>query len=64
MRSVLVNLTSLDYEDTQNIFLEKLKGQEDPEQFNWDKLTTLCWAIGAIGDTQRTANLLLYSSLS
>lgn len=54
MRSVLVYLTHLDYEDTQNIMLEKLTSQVDTHLFNWNKLNTLCWAIGSIADTQRT----------
>lgn len=53
MRSVLVYLTHLDYEDTQNIMMEKLTSQVDTHQFSWNKLNTLCWAIGSIADTQR-----------
>jgi exportin-1 len=65
MRSVLVYLTHLDYEDTQNIMMEKLTSQVDTHQFNWNKLNTLCWAIGSIADTQRmlaTGILLIISA--
>eukprot|EP01126_Amoeba_proteus_P042787 TRINITY_DN4660_c0_g1_i9.p1 TRINITY_DN4660_c0_g1~~TRINITY_DN4660_c0_g1_i9.p1 ORF type:complete len:1066 (-),score=260.84 TRINITY_DN4660_c0_g1_i9:458-3655(-) len=52
MKSLLVFLTHLNYEDTQNIMLEKLASQVDGSQFHWNKLNTLCWAIGSIADTQ------------
>lgn len=63
MRSVLVYLTHLDYEDTQNIMMEKLTSQVDTNQFNWNKLNTLCWAIGSIADTQRIIPYLSYLTL-
>eukprot|EP01111_Echinosteliopsis_oligospora_P012284 TRINITY_DN4192_c0_g1_i1.p1 TRINITY_DN4192_c0_g1~~TRINITY_DN4192_c0_g1_i1.p1 ORF type:complete len:720 (-),score=154.48 TRINITY_DN4192_c0_g1_i1:1638-3797(-) len=48
MKEVLVYLTHLDYEDTQNIMLEKLSAQEDGSEWSWHGLNTLCWAIGSI----------------
>jgi len=52
MRSVLVFLTHLDYEDTQRIMMTKLQSQVGPSSFNWTVLNTLCWAIGSIAGTQ------------
>jgi len=51
MRSVLVYLTHLDYQDTQGIMVAKLNSQMEPSGFHWGRLNTLCWAIGSIADT-------------
>ena len=50
MRETLVYLTHLDYEDTENIMLTKLALQCDDKsnEFSWNNLNTLCWAIGSI----------------
>lgn len=50
MRETLVYLTHLDYDDTEQIMLEKLNAQVDPEgrEWSWNNLNTLCWAIGSI----------------
>lgn len=48
MRETLVYLTHLDYEDTENIMLEKLALQVDGQEWGWNNLNTLCWAIGSI----------------
>eukprot|EP00188_Purpureofilum_apyrenoidigerum_P000812 Plantae.Rhodophyta-Purpureofilum_apyrenoidigerum.ctg14017.p1 GENE.Plantae.Rhodophyta-Purpureofilum_apyrenoidigerum.ctg14017~~Plantae.Rhodophyta-Purpureofilum_apyrenoidigerum.ctg14017.p1 ORF type:complete len:1087 (-),score=225.16 Plantae.Rhodophyta-Purpureofilum_apyrenoidigerum.ctg14017:29-3289(-) len=48
MRETLVYLTHLNIEDTENIMLEKLSMQLDGTQWSWQKLNTLCWAIGSI----------------
>jgi exportin-1 len=48
MRETLVYLTHLDYEDTENIMLEKLALQVDGSEWSWNNLNTLCWAIGSI----------------
>ncbi|GBG24586.1 Exportin-1 [Hondaea fermentalgiana] len=50
MRDTLVYLTHLDYEDTENIMLSKLGLQCDQtlNEFSWNNLNTLCWAIGSI----------------
>jgi len=52
MRSVLVFLTHLDYEDTQRIMMGKLQSQVNANAFNWTVLNTLCWAIGSIAGSQ------------
>mmetsp|Transcript_26089 Transcript_26089/g.42132 ORF Transcript_26089/g.42132 Transcript_26089/m.42132 type:complete len:1081 (+) Transcript_26089:326-3568(+) len=50
MRDTLVFLTHLDYEDTEDIMLSKLALQCDKNanEFSWNNLNTLCWAIGSI----------------
>ena len=48
MRETLVYLTHLNYDDTDNIMLEKLQYQVDGSQWSWHNLNTLCWAIGSI----------------
>ena len=48
MRETLVYLTHLNYDDTENIMLEKLQYQVDGSQWSWHNLNTLCWAIGSI----------------
>lgn len=47
MRETLVYLTHLDYDDTINIMLQRLEAQTHDE-FSWNGLNTLCWAIGSI----------------
>jgi len=44
----LVYLTHLNYDDTENIMLDKLQYQVDGSQWSWHNLNTLCWAIGSI----------------
>lgn len=48
MHEVLVFLTHLDYEDTENIMTEKLSRQFDGSEWSWSNLNRLCWAIGSI----------------
>merc|ERR1719310_764502 len=48
MRETLVYLTHLNYDDAENIMLEKLQYQVDGSQWSWHNLNTLCWAIGSI----------------
>ncbi len=48
MREVLVFLTHLDVEETENILLSKLARQIDGSQWSWANLNRLCWAIGSI----------------
>lgn len=48
MHEVLVFLTHLDYEDTENIMTEKLSRQFDGSEWSWTNLNRLCWAIGSI----------------
>lgn len=55
MRDTLVYLTHLDFEDSENIMLEKLAEQcdENSQKFTWNNLNTLCWAIGSISGSMR-----------
>uniref|UniRef100_A0A6B2KWV4 Exportin-1 n=1 Tax=Arcella intermedia TaxID=1963864 RepID=A0A6B2KWV4_9EUKA len=55
MRETLVFLSHLDYEDTQNLMLEKLATQMDKSDWSWYNLNTLCWAIGSIAGAQSEA---------
>ena len=48
MREALVYLTHLNYEDTENIMLDKLSNQVNGTEWSWNNLNTLCWAIGSI----------------
>eukprot|EP01042_Synura_sphagnicola_P002216 gene2216-2648_t len=48
MRETIIYLTHLNYEDTEEIMLEKLDYQVGRGQFTWQGLNTLCWAIGSI----------------
>lgn len=48
MRQLLVYLTHLDVQDTENILTEKLAKQVDGSEWSWNNLNTLCWAIGSI----------------
>jgi exportin-1 len=48
MRELLVFLTHLDYDDMENIMLDKLCSQVDRSEWSWHNLNTLCWAIGSI----------------
>ncbi|KAF8520214.1 CRM1 C terminal-domain-containing protein [Hysterangium stoloniferum] len=48
MHDLLVYLTHLDVQDTENILTEKLQKQVDGSEWSWQNLNTLCWAIGSI----------------
>ena len=48
MRELLVYLTHLDVQDTENILTEKLQKQVDGSEWSWQNINTLCWAIGSI----------------
>lgn len=48
MREVLVYLTHLDVNDTEQIMTDKLSRQVDGSEWSWNNLNTLCWAIGSI----------------
>ena len=48
MRETVIFLTHLNYEDTEQIMLEKLDAQVGQGRFTWHGLNTLCWAIGSI----------------
>ena len=54
MRELLVYLTHLDVNDTENILTEKLQKQVDGSEWSWQNLNTLCWAIGSISGAMST----------
>ncbi|KAH7026839.1 CRM1 C terminal-domain-containing protein [Linnemannia elongata] len=48
MREVLVYLTHLDCQNTEQIMSDKLTKQVDGSEWSWANLNQLCWAIGSI----------------
>lgn len=48
MRETLIYLSHLDHEDTEKQMLRKLSKQLNGEDWTWNNLNTLCWAIGSI----------------
>ncbi|XP_076945553.1 protein EXPORTIN 1A-like [Bidens hawaiensis] len=48
MRETLVYLCHLDHNDTEKQMLKKLSKQLNGEDWTWNNLNTLCWAIGSI----------------
>ncbi|KAH9607356.1 hypothetical protein KSS87_020127 [Heliosperma pusillum] len=48
MRETLIYLTHLDHDDTEQQMLRKLSKQLNGEDWSWNNLNTLCWAIGSI----------------
>ncbi|KAL6541435.1 Exportin-1 [Orobanche gracilis] len=48
MRETLIYLAHLDHEDTEKQMLKKLSQQLNGEDWTWNNLNTLCWAIGSI----------------
>ncbi|KAI5082300.1 hypothetical protein GOP47_0002043 [Adiantum capillus-veneris] len=48
MRETLIYLSHLDHEDTEQQMLKKLSKQLNGEEWSWNNLNTLCWAIGSI----------------
>lgn len=51
MRETLVYLSHLDHDDTESQMLEKLALQLNGKEWSWNRLNTLCWAIGSISLT-------------
>lgn len=51
MMDTLKYLTFLNYEETHALMLEKLQAQLNHSEWGWERLNTLCWAIGAIAGT-------------
>ena len=51
MRDTMVFLTHLDPRNTEELMLEKLAKQVNGEEWGYDVLNTLCWAIGSISGT-------------
>ncbi|CAL0311372.1 unnamed protein product [Lupinus luteus] len=48
MRETLIYLSHLDHDDTEKQMLRKLSKQLSGEDWTWNTLNTLCWAIGSI----------------
>ncbi|OIW11138.1 hypothetical protein TanjilG_22945 [Lupinus angustifolius] len=48
MRETLIYLSHLDHDDTEKQMLQKLSKQLSGEDWTWNNLNTLCWAIGSI----------------
>ncbi|XP_057970733.1 protein EXPORTIN 1A isoform X2 [Malania oleifera] len=48
MRETLIYLSHLDHEDTEKQMLKKLSRQLNGDDWTWNNLNTLCWAIGSI----------------
>ncbi|KAK9063110.1 hypothetical protein SSX86_016980 [Deinandra increscens subsp. villosa] len=48
MRETLIYLSHLDHNDTEKQMLKKLSKQLNGEDWTWNNLNTLCWAIGSI----------------
>ncbi|KAI8020869.1 Protein EXPORTIN 1A [Camellia lanceoleosa] len=48
MRETLIYLSHLDHKDTEKQMLKKLNKQLSGEDWTWNNLNTLCWAIGFI----------------
>lgn len=48
MKETLIYLSHLDHEDTEQQMLKKLNKQLTGEDWSWNNLNTLCWAIGSI----------------
>ncbi|XP_074560822.1 protein EXPORTIN 1A-like [Curcuma longa] len=48
MRETLIYMSHLDHEDTEQQMLKKLNKQLSGEEWSWNNLNTLCWAIGSI----------------
>ncbi|KAK1366356.1 Importin N-terminal domain-containing protein [Heracleum sosnowskyi] len=48
MRETLIYLSHLDHDDTEKQMLRKLSNQLNGEDWTWNNLNTLCWAIGSI----------------
>lgn len=51
MRDTMVFLTHLDPRNTEELLLEKLSKQVNGEEWGYEPLNMLCWAIGSISGT-------------
>jgi len=51
MKDTMVFLTHLDPRNTEELMLEKLAKQVNGEEWGYDPLNTLCWAIGSVSGT-------------
>jgi exportin-1 len=48
MKETLKYLTYLDFKETHQIMIEKITLQINGQEWGWDTINALCWAIGAI----------------
>ncbi|XP_048636213.1 protein EXPORTIN 1B-like [Brassica napus] len=55
MRETLIFLTHFDHDDTERQMLSKLSKQINKEEWTWNNLSTLCWAIGSISGSMDVA---------
>uniref|UniRef100_A0A6N2K5A2 Exportin-1 C-terminal domain-containing protein n=1 Tax=Salix viminalis TaxID=40686 RepID=A0A6N2K5A2_SALVM len=62
MRETLIYLSHLDHEDTEKQMLKKLSKQLSGEDWNWNNLNTLCWAIGSISVHDGGTDHMLFSN--
>ncbi|ONK65879.1 uncharacterized protein A4U43_C06F1910 [Asparagus officinalis] len=53
MKETLIYLAHLDHEDTEQQMLKKLNKQLSGEDWSWNNLNTLCWAIGSISGSMQ-----------
>ncbi|EFJ16798.1 hypothetical protein SELMODRAFT_233936 [Selaginella moellendorffii] len=53
MRETLIYLSHLDHEDTEQQMLKKLSKQLNGDEWTWNNLNTLCWAIGSISGSMQ-----------
>ncbi|KAJ4837330.1 Exportin-1 [Turnera subulata] len=59
MRETLIYLSHLDHEDTEKQMLKKLSKQLSGEDWSWNNLNTLCWAIGSISGSMMEEQCLV-----
>ncbi|KAK1314488.1 hypothetical protein QJS10_CPA06g01318 [Acorus calamus] len=59
MRETLIYLAHLDHEDTEQQMLTKLSKQLNGEDWSWNNLNTLCWAIGSISGSMVEEQVVL-----
>jgi len=57
MREVLVYLTHLDCQNTEQIMSDKLTKQVDGSEWSWGNLNQLCWAIGSISGAMSMSDI-------
>ncbi|KOM27636.1 hypothetical protein LR48_Vigan442s007200 [Vigna angularis] len=60
MRETLIYLSHLDHDDTEKQMLRKLSKQLSGEDWTWNNLNTLCWAIGSISGSMMEEQAFLH----
>ncbi|KRX01384.1 Armadillo-type fold [Pseudocohnilembus persalinus] len=51
LKQLMINLTKLDEEVTQQILVDKFDKLMDGSEWSWDNCNSLCWAVGSISGT-------------